>query len=76
MISIRLLTYLFHLYYLLLVNNHKNSIYLLLVLFRAEKCVIINEEDEVYYDYLFLLYGEQFGFSAKESETKSDTSIK
>lgn len=61
-----------------MLNSHRNNIYFRAnsFFFRADKCVTINEEEEVYYDYLFLLYGEQFGYSAKESETKSDTSIK
>lgn len=49
---------------------------IVIVWFRADKCVTVNEDEQVYYDYLFLLYGEQFGYSVKEIETKSDTSIK
>lgn len=61
---------------LIVVANNNITYYIELVLFRADKCVTINEEEQVNYDYLFLLYGEQFGYSVEECETKSDTSIK
>ncbi|XP_025206288.1 cilia- and flagella-associated protein 61-like [Melanaphis sacchari] len=42
---------------------------------KADKCVTVNEDEQVYYDYLFLFYGEQFGYTAKENEIKSKNSI-
>jgi len=44
-------------------------------LLRADKCVTVNEDEQVYYDYLFLFYGEQFGYTAEENETKPQNSI-
>ncbi|XP_050063686.1 cilia- and flagella-associated protein 61-like isoform X2 [Aphis gossypii] len=42
---------------------------------KADKCVTVNEDEQVYYDYLFLFYGEQFGYTAEENETKPQNSI-
>lgn len=61
---------------LIVIQLYKYYIFVTRLVFRADKCVTVNEEEQVYYDYLFLLYGEQFGYSVEESETKSDTSFK
>lgn len=45
-------------------------------MFRADKCVIVNDEDSIYYDYLFLFYGEQFTYDNGEIEIKSQKSLK
>lgn len=47
--------------------------YIELFLFRADKCVTVNEDEQIYYDYLFLFHGEQFGYTAEENETKNST---
>lgn len=35
---------------------------------RTDKCVIVNENDIIYYDYLFLFNGEQFTYNVEENE--------
>lgn len=51
-------------------KKKKNS--KIIIPYRADKCVIVNEEDLVYYDYLFLFTGEQFKYSVDADSTKSD----
>lgn len=46
------------------------------ILFRADKCVIVNDNDSLYYDYLFLFNGEQFVYSIGKDDTKSKKSEK
>ncbi|VVC41058.1 Cilia- and flagella-associated protein 61, N-terminal domain,FAD/NAD(P)-binding domain [Cinara cedri] len=38
---------------------------------RADKCITVNGDDSIYYDYLFLFNGEQFTYSVKDDDTKS-----
>jgi hypothetical protein len=54
-----------------LLSSIIKNYYIELFLFRADKCVTVNEDEQIYYDYLFLFYGEQFGYTAEENETKN-----